>query len=707
MRACWELLVAFASAAWAASGNAQTTAGTSATIVVPVVAQTSSFASEVTVYNPNAGAITVGVGFYNAQNTASPGAKTCNALLVAGGRSATFTVTTQCALPTSPNFGLLVLAEQTGTQRFHGYVRTQTPQGVGFSTEGFPIENFNDQLQHATGLKRTAASGSLPAYQTNCFVGSLGDAVSYEIRLFDGATGAQLGGTLAGSLQPYQQYRYLDVFAEAGVAAGNRSNVRAQFANLTASQKKLIGFCTVQESTTLSADFRIAKSYGGTPQNAFVQGGNAFATTATIGTLDNQPLDINVNGQRVARFAPNAYGPNVIFGHSNNVATAASAGQTIGGGGEAGDTCFDSSSGLSNRSCGNRTTESLATIAGGYANLAMGFAAAVGGGEGNTSGVEAVVGGGAGNSATGRWTTVAGGASNVASGEFANVAGGHSNTASDDFASVGGGESNTASGGRATVAGGTSNSASDSIATVGGGIFNTASGGGATVPGGYSNTASGQYSFAAGHRAKATTTGTFMWADSRDFDFQPSVSNFFGARATGGVGFTVAINGTNGAVTQFCNLLPGVVSWQCTSDRNAKENFVAVDARSVLEQLVAMPLSTWNFKGADPGLRLLGPTAQDFHAAFGLGNDDKTIVGTNLHGVALAAIQGLHAVVQANDARTRALLADRDRELASLRERLAELEALRDEMASMRATVRALRDLRMDPPDGDVVRAAR
>jgi hypothetical protein len=707
MRASPLLLIVFASAVGTASAVAQTTAGTSATIVVPVVAQTGSFTSEVTLYNPNAGAITVSVAYYNAQNTASPGAKACNPLVLPGGRSAAFAVATQCALPAPPNFGLLILAEQSGTQSFHGYVRTQTPQGVGFSTEGFPIENFNDQLQHATGLKRAAASGTLPAYQTNCFVASLGDAVSYEMRLFDGATGAQLGGTLTGSLQPYQQYRYLDVFAEAGVAAGNRSNVRAQFANLTGSQKKLVGFCTVQESTTFSADFRIAKSYGGTPQNAFVQGGNAFGTTAALGTTDNQPLNVNVNGQRAARYEPNANSPNVIVGHSANSATAASAGQTIGGGGEAGDSCFDSSSGLSNRPCGNRTTEAFATVAGGYANLAMGFAAAVGGGEGNTSGVEAVVGGGAGNSATGRWTTVAGGASNVAGGEFATVTGGHSNTASLDFASVGGGESNTASGGRATVAGGTSNTASNSVATVGGGIFNTASGGGATVPGGTSNTASGQYSFAAGHRAKATTTGTFMWADSREFDFQPSVNNFFGARATGGVGFTVAINSTNGAVTQFCNLLPGVASWQCTSDRNAKENFAAVDARRVLEQLVAMPLSTWNFKGADPRLRLLGPTAQDFHAAFGLGDDDKTIVGTNLHGVALAAVQGLHQIVQANEAQMRALLADKDRELAALRERVAELEDLRGEVSSIQATLRALRDPSLQRPVTDARAAAR
>ena len=189
-----------------------------------------------------------------------------------------------------------------------------------------------------------------------------------------------------------------------------------------------------------------------------------------------------------------------------------------------------------------------------------------------------------------------------------------------------------------------------------------------------------------------------MWADSREFDFQPSVSNFFGARATGGVGFTVAIDANTGGVTQFCNLLPGVASWQCTSDREAKENFKPVDAEDVLQHLVAMPLATWNFKGADPNLRLLGPTAQDFHDAFDLGNDDKTIIGTNLHGVALASLQGLYRLVQRHDARLRESLEQRDdeirhqrSEIAALRERVADLETLRTELAKLRGSVAELR----------------
>ncbi|HSU44764.1 MAG TPA: tail fiber domain-containing protein [Casimicrobiaceae bacterium] len=382
----------------------------------------------------------------------------------------------------------------------------------------------------------------------------------------------------------------------------------------------------------------------------FMQGGNAFGTTAVLGTTDNQPVNINVNGARVARYEPSTFSPNVIAGHANNAAAPGSGdGNTIGGGGASGSDCFEPSTGTGTRSCGNKVTGGFNTIGGGRANVAT-DEGTVAGGSSNTAGVESAVGGGVGNTASGRWAAIAGGANNsVPFGDFATVGGGDTNTANGDNGTVAGGTGNTA-GGNATVAGGALNTASGGASTVAGGIGNTASGGGATVAGGSSNMASGQYSFAAGHRAKATTTGTFMWADSRNFDFQPSVGNFFGVRATGGVGLTVAIDPTTGGVTQFCNLLPGVPSWQCVSDRNAKENFVPVDSEDILRRLVAMPLSTWNMKGSDPALRSLGPVAQDFHAAFGLGTDDKTIAVSNVAGVALAAVQGLHRLMQQKDA---------------------------------------------------------
>lgn len=40
-----------------------------------------------------------------------------------------------------------------------------------------------------------------------------------------------------------------------------------------------------------------------------------------------------------------------------------------------------------------------------------------------------------------------------------------------------------------------------------------------------------------------------------------------------------------------------------------------------------------------------GPIAQDFHAAFGPGIDDRHIVTVDTDGVALAAIQGLYRLI--------------------------------------------------------------
>jgi hypothetical protein len=224
------------------------------------------------------------------------------------------------------------------------------------------------------------------------------------------------------------------------------------------------------------------------------------------------------------------------------------------------------------------------------------------------------------------------------------------NQSGQSFSTVSGGGANVAAGYGSAVAGGVSNTAGADYSTVVAGYSNTASGLFSTVAGGRTNMASGDYSFAAGHRAKATRLGTFMWADAREFDFVPSVDNFFGVRATGGVGLTVAVNPTTGGPTQYCNLLPGVPSWQCTSDRNAKENFVEADGRDILRRLVAMPLYSWTFKGGDPGVRSLGPTAQDFRAAFALGNSETTIAQLNVSGVALAAIKGLHELVRERDA---------------------------------------------------------
>jgi len=288
---------------------------------------------------------------------------------------------------------------------------------------------------------------------------------------------------------------------------------------------------------------------------------------------------------------------------------------------------------------------------------------------------------GEGASVTGTYATVGGGHNNTASGDGATVGGGVNNTASDDEATVSGGQYNTASSWAASVGGGMYNEASNFFATVGGGYRNEASGSGAMVPGGDWNEAKGTTSFAAGHRAivDAGHPGTFVWADSSDFNFGSANPNAFQVRATGGTWFVSAINPSTGAATTGVNLAPGSGSWSSISDRALKENLVTIDGREVLETLETMPMQSWNYISQDPTIRHMGPVAQDFYAAFGLGEDERYIAGIDSDGVALAAIQGLHRLGRERDDAIHALEwenAELERKSAALSQRVAELEQL-------------------------------
>ncbi len=55
-----------------------------------------------------------------------------------------------------------------------------------------------------------------------------------------------------------------------------------------------------------------------------------------------------------------------------------------------------------------------------------------------------------------------------------------------------------------------------------------------------------------------------------------------------------------------------------------------------------MPIAVWNDEGEDASIRHMGPAAEDFYAAFGLGGDTTHISKIDPDGVALASIQGLY-----------------------------------------------------------------
>jgi len=208
------------------------------------------------------------------------------------------------------------------------------------------------------------------------------------------------------------------------------------------------------------------------------------------------------------------------------------------------------------------------------------------------------------------------------------------------------------------VCGGQVNTASASGDTVGGGLGNTAGGGNATVPGGSNNTALGAVSFAAGRRAKAKDDGSFVWGDSTDADVSSSGINQFLARASGGVIFFSSSDLSTGV-----KLPAGGGAWSSLSDRGSKENFRLVDGKELLAKLSRVPLLTWNYRSQSADVRHIGPTAQDFRAAFGLGEDEKHISTIDAEGIALAGVQELYRIIQ-----------EKDRKIASFEEKLKRLE---------------------------------
>ncbi|WP_412067785.1 tail fiber domain-containing protein [Rubrivirga sp. IMCC43871] len=107
------------------------------------------------------------------------------------------------------------------------------------------------------------------------------------------------------------------------------------------------------------------------------------------------------------------------------------------------------------------------------------------------------------------------------------------------------------------------------------------------------------------------------------------------------------------------------------SDRARKTNLIPVDVEAVLARVTALPISSWEWTGSE-GARHLGPMAQDFYRAFGLGTDDTHIATVDGAGVALAAIQALHLRNEASTTR----IAELEAANARLAERLARIESL-------------------------------
>ena len=101
-----------------------------------------------------------------------------------------------------------------------------------------------------------------------------------------------------------------------------------------------------------------------------------------------------------------------------------------------------------------------------------------------------------------------------------------------------------------------------------------------------------------------------------------------------------------------------------------KRNFAAVDGNWILGRIAAMPISTWSYKAQQPSIRHLGPTAQDFARAFGLGENTRGIDSIDSEGVSLAGIKALDKLVRAQNRQLRA----QQRQLNALKVQVAKLQ---------------------------------
>jgi hypothetical protein len=326
-----------------------------------------------------------------------------------------------------------------------------------------------------------------------------------------------------------------------------------------------------------------------------------------------------------------------------------------------------------------------ATVGGGADNWASGWGATVGGGTWNAAhATNPTVAGGEYNLASVGWATVGGGYINQANGDYATVAGGYGNAASGSYSFAAGRRAKATHHGAfvwadSAAAEFASTASSQFLVRAAGGVGINANAPNAAlaVDGGNSiaRIAVNSNSPTANAGLLLRQDGVSRWAIATVFS--DGDLSFFREGVGGGSRLFIDDGGVNAGYVGIGSAAPqyplhmasgahvttgGV--WTNASSRALKLDFAAVDRAAVLETLATLPIATWSYRAEGSGVRHLGPTAEDFYTAFGLGDGGAAIGTVDADGVALAAIQTLHQIVREQQA-----------ELAAQKTRIERLEA--------------------------------
>ena len=270
-----------------ATGSVAAQEGYYTSAVVPVAVDSTSFTQSFVFNSFNSA--TVKVKFYPGAGTvqATVGPVTCKDVVIWDwDATRVASLRDLCpALEPGSVFGFLVLRAAASSDDtfkdiplFALTSRVSNPAGAGFVVDGVAAASFTTGETSVSGIRRSAATETRPAYQTNCFLANLDEAHAgsgtpkrVDLRI-DEPTDAILSfnppqaytGTVY--VAPGQLLRLLDVFAATNAPPTTEAwdwTVSFSPRGSAGGRPGIATFCTVQDNTSYQADLRPGKIFYG------------------------------------------------------------------------------------------------------------------------------------------------------------------------------------------------------------------------------------------------------------------------------------------------------------------------------------------------------------------------------------------------------------------------------------------------------------